>query len=632
MLKKTKLYWNTVKYLTWRQIFWRVYLQAKKQVNKRIAFWAEPLSLKKAERVKIRKDNRLISRIEKTPWEGVMFPFSVEEADDLARYNFTYLNRTVSFDKEINWHDEKLSLLWRYHLQYFDHALVLGNAFKVTGEQRYYGAFKNIFLSWLEQNPWGRGIGWHPYNISLRTVNLIYAFDLFKEQLNKDGPFSGTLRCSIAAQLLFLEKHMEFDVGGNHLLENIRALTAGGLFFYGQDAERWLEKGCRFWENELAKQILPDGGHYERSPSYHCRVMKNVGEGYFWLKGEKEALSQKLKETLQQMYNFLEGMLHPDGNLSLFNDAVLLKMRERDALLEAGKELIPHFELGREVSFYHFESSGYFGLKERGDEGTYLIIDCGPVCPDELPAHAHGDMLSFELSRGNKRVVVDSGVYTYEQGAWRDFARSTRAHNTVGIGNEDQCELWGSFRVGERVKPSFQEWKQENGDYYFRGKHYAYKKNFGVEHERRIMYLNRQVLLVLDHLNNGAFKEGVTVKSFLHLHPEFDVEEKGTGYVINGQDGVFFEFLPLAYERIYREKGVKEEKEEELYIQGWYMPDFGIKYSNYVLVLEGELKGDCLLGYLLNLSGVDVKAGVHKEEQSWLIKVALDGKEYRFKF
>lgn len=629
MLTKTKLYWNTIKYLTWKQIFWRVFLQIKKHINFRLSFLIEPFARRRAENVEIRSHKRLLDRIKGTSWEQVIFSFPIEKAQELVEYNFTYLNRKVCFEEEIQWHDENLSLLWRYHLQYFEHAILLGRAFQVSGNKKYYDTFKEIFLSWVKQNPWGKGIGWHPYNISLRTVNLMYAFDLFKEQLDKDVQFSNVFCYSIAVQLFFLEKHMEFDVGGNHLLENIRALTAGGLFFYGEDAKRWIEKSNMLWEEEVKKQILPDGGHYERSPSYHCRVMKNIGEGYFWLKGENEKLSQMLKGYLSQMYQFLEGMMHPDENLALFNDSVLLEGFEKDALINAGKKLFPNIQKNiNGVNIYFFESSGYFGLKEKGEEGIYLIIDCGPVCPDELPAHAHGDILSFELSKGNKRIVVDSGVCTYEKGTWRNFARSTRAHNTVEVGDKDQCELWGSFRVGKRVKPKFLEWKREGKDYIFRGKHSAYKEAFGIEHERKIIYINNQLLLVMDHLKNDPFRSGVRAKSFLHLHPELEIEKNGFNYFIRGQNDEVYEFLPLAYEGISYEKGVKEEKGAQ--VQGWYMPKFGKKCSNYVLVLERELKRDCLLGYLLKLSNVKVETNIRKERNSWLIDVSLDEEKYSY--
>jgi hypothetical protein len=66
----------------------------------------------------------------------------------------------------------------------------------------------------------------------------------------------------------------------------------------------------------------------------------------------------------------------------------------------------------------------------------------------------HGDGLSLELSLGATRVLVDAGVGTYEVGPDRSYARSTAAHNTVGVGagTDDQHELWASHRIGARAR------------------------------------------------------------------------------------------------------------------------------------------------------------------------------------
>jgi uncharacterized heparinase superfamily protein len=109
---------------------------------------------------------------------------------------------------------------------------------------------------------------------------------------------------------------------------------------------------------------------------------------------------------------------------------------------------------------FAFEDAGYFGIRDGGD---LLIADCGRVGPDHLPAHAHGDILSFEWSVGGQRVVVDAGVAEYNPGKWRRYSRSTRAHNTVTVGGEDQCEFWKAFRVGRRANVTLNRYSGAEG-------------------------------------------------------------------------------------------------------------------------------------------------------------------------
>ncbi len=47
--------------------------------------------------------------------------------------------------------------------------------------------------------------------------------------------------------------------------------------------------------------------------------------------------------------------------------------------------------------------------------------------------HAHVDHLSFILFHRGKELFSDSGKYTYNYGAWRDYFVSDSAHNTLGL-------------------------------------------------------------------------------------------------------------------------------------------------------------------------------------------------------
>ena len=87
--------------------------------------------------------------------------------------------------------------------------------------------------------------------------------------------------------------------------------------------------------------------------------------------------------------------------------------------------------------------SGYYG--ERTERGHYVIVICdaGPIGPDYVPGHGHADLFSFELSLNGARLVVDSGVASYEAGPMRQYCRSTRAHNTLEIDGQGPGRVCG---------------------------------------------------------------------------------------------------------------------------------------------------------------------------------------------
>ena len=63
------------------------------------------------------------------------------------------------------------------------------------------------------------------------------------------------------------------DVGGNHLVKDLKALAGLAVFFAD---DRLLRRALGRLTRQLAVQVLPDGGHYERAPAYHCQVLADL--------------------------------------------------------------------------------------------------------------------------------------------------------------------------------------------------------------------------------------------------------------------------------------------------------------------------------------------------------------------
>ena len=81
-----------------------------------------------------------------------------------------------------------------------------------------------------------------------------------------------------------------------------------------------------------------------------------------------------------------------------------------------------------------------------------MFIDFGKIGPSYQPGHAHSDTFNFELIKNGNPFIVDTGVSTYEKNERRQIERSTSSHNTITIGDYEQSEVWGGFRVAKRAK------------------------------------------------------------------------------------------------------------------------------------------------------------------------------------
>jgi uncharacterized heparinase superfamily protein len=163
--------------------------------------------------------------------------------------------------------------------------------------------------------------------------------------------------------------------------------------------------------------------------------------------------------------------------------------------------------------------AGYYGARARGH---YVVCDAAPIGPDYNPGHAHADLLSFELSLAGQRVLVDAGVHGYDADPLRAWCRSTRAHNTVEIDGHDQCELWGTFRVGRRAAPQDVAWRPSSDGFQLSAWHDGYARLSGrPRHAREFRWYGDGVLLVRDRI--GADRP-VAAASRLHLHPACEIE------------------------------------------------------------------------------------------------------------
>jgi len=238
--------------------------------------------------------------------------FGEEQGGWLGAGRFCFLNEVEELGDPVEWNPAAKSLLWRFHLNYFDWAPRLAVEAEAELERQVEG--------WIRTNPAGRQPAWHPYPTSLRIVNWARSFKLLG-MASERVSWAASLR----RQAVFLELHLEVHLGGNHLIENAFALLVAGLFFEGRAARRWERVGLALLIAELEKQVLPDGGHIERSLSYHVRVNLVCREALRLLAANGRETPRELAAIHERMSAFTAALLHTDGNVPLFHDSQLIE-------------------------------------------------------------------------------------------------------------------------------------------------------------------------------------------------------------------------------------------------------------------------------------------------------------------
>jgi len=441
----------------------------------------------------------------------------VPQCQDIVsdRDQFTFHHKTVHLGWPPNWRmADKEDRLWCYNLHYHDYV------WRLPFEEA-----RVLVESWIDCCEFQHGAAsWRPYPISVRLGNwLKYFLCTHVERCQVEPDFTEKLVKSVAAQASWLLRNLEIHLLGNHLFENAVALCLVGAYFDGPLAETCAKRGLDLLERELNEQILPDGGHFERSPMYHCRCLYLLADLYNL--ALDKAIPQ-IEDCLLRMWQWLQCMCHPDGRIALFNDSahnVYLTPISLSSYLSRLLQREPPHPSG----VFGLSDSGYFGWA--GPDGEYVVCDAGAIGPDYQPGHAHADLFSFELSLNGERMIVDSGTSTYSAGPEREYLRSTAAHNTVEVNGRNQVDVWDSFRVGRRVKPRDVHFSPSPDRFVLSTWHDGYKHDFGISHKRTFAFRKGHDLRITDTFQ-GISSQCIRMR--LHFAPDCSLTAAGGCYIV----------------------------------------------------------------------------------------------------
>lgn len=477
-------------------------------------------------------------------------------ADELLRDEFRFLNHTEVM-ASVNWRARVVSHLWTYQLHYGEWALDLAWAAHVSRDARYADRAIMLMTSWIHGTDPGVGDGWAPYPISVRLDRWLRALALLQPFITASA--LDLVLQSLAAQADHLLQRLEYHVQGNHLLVNYAGLCMAGLFCEGPAATRWQRVGQRGLEREVAQQVLADGGHYERSPTYHASILADVLRVLAAERARGVALSASVRVKARAMLGALHTLYRPDGTPHLFSDATLDMAPSPDTL----RALAIQADVDMPAPpppVSSLPDSGYYVCVR--DDGSRLITDCGDLGPMVQAAHGHCDMLSFEYDVAGVPLIVDSGLHGYEGDPFRAYARSTSAHNTVAVNGREQSELWATFRVARRARVGAVSVSGTADHYCLEGSCRPFH-DLRMSHHRTIRWTDE---LHVQDIVTGA--DGAWATSYLHVHPAWTATPDGTTILLaQGQDRMVLE--PFGIDHVELVRGSRTP------IQGWYLPAFG---------------------------------------------------------
>jgi hypothetical protein len=403
-------------------------------------------------------------------------PFPAPHLDSV----FRAFGAERSFPQASFWRDPADGLLFLFHLHGFRPLAAYAAA---PAEEVGDAFWRSVIESWLAEGARPGLPAWHPYPTSLRLISWASAVSGI-ERWPED--FRRLIARELWRQGAYLRRTVEHDIGGNHVVKNATALCFAGAVL---PASGLLDAGLRLLSRELPRQILSDGGHEERSTSYHREVLHDLDQVSELLRRTGREEPDSLLDAITRAGGWQRAIAGPDGRLPLLNDAW-----EGPPLDEpqAGEAL-------GDVAV--LRESGYVVLRHGGDQA---VLDIGPLCPPHLPPHAHADALSFVLWSDGKPIAVDPGAASYH-GASRDAFRATAAHNTVEVDRSDQCVFWGDFRARLLPRVHGPAVRREHGIVIVEGSHDGYRRlGDPVIHHRAFLWWPGVGVVIVDRLGCAA--------------------------------------------------------------------------------------------------------------------------------
>lgn len=508
----------------------------------------------------------------------------LKDSEKIINHIFSFLaDKEYNLGENIDWNqDFKSKFIWEnkfykkikivdlnddadvkvpWELSRFQHIFTLGKSYWITNDKKYYLEFRNEILDWIEKNPIYMTVNWTcTMDVSIRAVNWIFGYFLFKDLIDKDNDLLKKLNNSLYNHGRYIIKNLEKGLGyaNNHYLSDLNGLVFLGLYFRklnNNEVNHWIKVGIRELEKEMFIQNNSDGSNYETSTSYHRLVTELMFYPMYLCELNNINFSEDYKKRLEKMFEFIGKITKSNGTYPLIGDVdngrlvILSNYYEwqisdcRHIISVGGEYFNNHFlkEIGAKeledklwinnsVSTYkekfykksfEFSKGGYYLLQ---NENIYCIIKCGELSVKGAGGHSHNDQLAFELNILGEDFIVDTGtgVYTANKDT-RNIFRSTIMHNTVSINGIEQ-NYFNEKDLFSMPEQTFSKCLKFS-DNEFEGEHYGYLKKVSVVHNRKII-LEKNSLTIFDRLEN---KEGVIS---LNLDLEIKIKEKDNEIIL----------------------------------------------------------------------------------------------------
>jgi len=432
----------------------------------------------------------------------------------------TGLRFSAGFFRDIDYArlDEPCDVKFPWEVSRLQWLVPAGQAYLLTGDERFASGCREVLEQWLEANPCGQTVNWAcTMEAAMRVFTWTWLFHACGRSRAWDNArFRERFLICLYLHADFTERYIErSDVNGNHFTADAAALVFAGLFFGGSRiAGRWLNVG---WEElcaEIDRQVYPDGVDFEASVPYHRLVQELFLLPALYRRASDLSIPSHYSRRLHDMAQFTSAYSRADGTSPRWGDndnarvlpfggqsaddhrylvqiAAYLLGDEALASGVGGDNVELYWTMGsrvaearntarvaqRRVASTAFRDGGIFIMRNSVD---HVFISCGPLGLAGRGGHSHNDLLSFDATLEGIPLVTDSGCYLYTASPEeRNRFRSTAYHSTPMVDDEEINRFIGPeflWNLHNDARPDVRCWNTGSDKDEFCGAHTGYSR------------------------------------------------------------------------------------------------------------------------------------------------------------
>lgn len=393
-------------------------------------------------------------------------------AADALEYKFFSLTGFASYCYLVNgsidwtyWPVQDNELRWQLHRHKW--FVPLAKAYRSTGDEKYFKAWKEQYSDWMAKNPvppvkisygdptmyhdsyMNYRFTWRPLEVSFRVLNSCQLLFYFINSQN----FTPEWLCVFLADVHRHVNHIinNYTDEGNHLITEGQAVTyAACIFPEFKEADGWMTSGSGVLNTQIKAQFLDDGMLAELDFGYHLGAIDDFYKTLLMARANsrESQLSIDYVESMCKMIEIPKYQMFPDYSVPQFNDTRKASYT-KSVMKRNFRKYMELFPDDRELEWLAYEgssgvkptlltkaftSSGYYVMRSGWDTSSVMmVLENGPAGS----FHSQPDNGTFELYSAGRNFFPDSGVYKYSgdaaTNAERAWFRQTRVHNTLTL-------------------------------------------------------------------------------------------------------------------------------------------------------------------------------------------------------